>query len=190
MCDIKLSSQSIAGGQPITATYTISGADFLTTYWETERTGPEEQVEKISGAPAQGSSTAVFAKKGRVRFVVDTTPIGAHHTEVHPAFRSAWVDITSDAVNPVTVSIDKLQGSYPENQLIPLSWQISGGTAPYEVTYTLWNKHRGEAGHSFEPITMTQSASGTGWTSLVNQCDEGAFGYVVVQVRDAKGSQG
>lgn len=188
VCSISLSNTSVAGGAPVTASYHISGTSYISTYWEIEKPGTiPAEAQRVGNAPKQGSSIGVFSKQGRVRFVVSTRPPGSHHMEEHPVFYSDWVTVTSDVADPVRIDIGTLNSSYHADQTIPFTWQITGGRAPYQVSYGLWGKHRAEEGFLFDSGSITQNAAGIGSATLRNYGADGAFGYIVVQVTDARG---
>ncbi len=196
-CTIKLDKTEVNVGQPLTAEYAMQNHDgsSVVAWWEfrEEVDGSSEILDEESVNPT-GKKQMTFDRPGTVRFVVDTLygSFEGKWQEYTPHYTSDWIPVNKVAgIKPLTVSSSLTEGVKCCTVSLPvgISWDIQGGTPPYQVEYALQGRYQGELymRNASSPITITQAAAGKGNASPILENYPGPYGGIYVKVTDANG---
>jgi uncharacterized protein YjdB len=178
---VSLNKATVAVGEAVTATWTISGgvAPYSVYYsWRVQSGG--SSISKKSGTAASGISSSSFTPT-----FGETCDIYISVTDADGRNEGAYsnkIPVTgSPTVEPLTASVSLDKTAVAVGAPVIATWTISGGVAPYSVYYS-WRVQSGGSSISKKSGTAASGASSSSFTPTFGEtCD------IYISITDADG---
>ena len=176
--DIRISSSSVAVGQPVTVSWTLSGGNEPYVEWYGWRVSDAGGSNLYFRTPIENSSSTFTPQVGYSGYFEMYVRDAYGRSE---SFQSPSFSITgAAAAAPIMATITLNKESVSVGGEITAQWFITGGEGPYEVT-PLW-------------ITQDLSTERSTWTEGTASGNSSSFrplsgekGYLQLNIQDSKG---